>query len=171
MTLRRIDANTWENPATREADPSWTLPGMLRKRLEEHPGEIAIEIRGAVGQWQPMSIDEFVRRIDDTARGLIGMGIRPGDRVAILAPTSFHWALLDYAALSCGAITVPIYETDSAQQIDHIIKDARVCLVLTATSQQADLVRTVAADSIRILALDRGAEREIAAAARTIPVE
>lgn len=171
MTLRRIDANTWENPATREADPGWTLPGMLRKRLEEHPGEIAIEIRGAVGQWLPMSIDEFVRRIDDTARGLIGMGVGLGDRVAILAPTSFHWALLDYAALSCGAITVPIYETDSAQQIDHILKDARVCLVLTATSQQADLVRSVAADSIRILSLDRGAEREIAAAARTIPVE
>ncbi len=171
MTLRRLDANTWENPATRHADSTWTLPGMLRKRLEEHPGEIAIEIRGTLGEWIPISIDEFVRRIDDTARGLIGMGVQLGDRVAILAPTSFHWALLDYAILSCGAVTVPIYETDSAQQITHILKDAQVSLVLTATSQQADLVRTVAADSIRILALDQGAERDIAAAARDIPID
>ena len=171
MTLRRIDATTWENPATREADPSWTLPGMLRKRAQEHPGQIAIELRSDLGDWRPMTIDAFVRRVDDAARGLIGLGLELGDHVAILAPTSFEWALIDLAALSCGAVTVPIYETDSAQQIAHILSDSEVSLVFTATTQQAELVRSVASPQVRIMSLDQGAEREIAAAAQGVSVD
>ena len=168
MTLRHIDADTWENPATREADPTWNLPKMIRLRAEKHPGQIAIERRDAVGGWRPMTIDDFARRIDDAARGLIGLGLEPGAHVAILAPTSFEWALIDLACLTCGAVTVPIYETDSAAQIAHILLDSEVCLVVTATSQQADLVRSVANPEVRIMSLDRGAERAISSAAKDV---
>ncbi len=168
MTLRHIDATTWENPATREAEPDWNLPAMIRRRAQAHPGQIAIERRNAVGEWRPMTIDEFVRRIDDAARGLIGLGLEAGSHVAILAPTSFEWALIDLACLACGAVTVPIYETDSAAQIQHILADSQISLVFTATSQQADLVRSVADPALRIMSLDRGAERELSAASRGI---
>lgn len=168
MTLRHIDAATWENTPTRQADPTWNLPKMIHLRAHEHPGQIAIERRDAVGVWRPMTIDDFARRIDDFARGLIGFGVEAESRIAILAPTSFEWALIDLACLSCGAITVPIYETDSAAQITHILADSDVSLVFTATSQQAELVRSVADESVRIMALDKGAEREIAEASRGV---
>lgn len=164
MTLRHIDAATWENTPTRQADPTWNLPKMIHLRAQEHPGQVAIERRDAVGVWRPMTIDDFARRIDDFARGLIGLGVEAGSRIAILAPTSYEWALIDLACLSCGAVTVPIYETDSAAQITHILADSDISLVFTATSQQAELVRSVADESVRIMALDQGAEREIAEA-------
>lgn len=164
MTLRHIDAATWENTPTRQADPTWNLPKMIHLRAQEHPGQIAIERRDAVGVWRPMTINDFARRIDDFGRGLIGLGVEAGSRIAILAPTSYEWALIDLACLSCGAVTVPIYETDSAAQITHILADSDISLVFTATSQQADLVRSVADESVRIMALDQGAEREIAEA-------
>lgn len=164
MTLRHIDAATWENTPTRQADPTWNLPKMIHLRAQEHPGQVAIERRDAVGVWRPMTINDFARRIDDFGRGLIGLGVEAGSRIAILAPTSYEWALIDLACLSCGAVTVPIYETDSAAQITHILADSDISLVFAATSQQAELVRSVADESVRIMALDQGAEREIAEA-------
>ncbi|MBJ2328193.1 long-chain fatty acid--CoA ligase [Schaalia cardiffensis] len=164
MTLRHIDAATWENTPTRQADATWNLPKMIHLRAQEHPGQVAIERRDAVGVWRPMTINDFARRIDDFGRGLIGLGVEAGSRIAILAPTSYEWALIDLACLSCGAVTVPIYETDSAAQITHILADSDISLVFTATSQQAELVRSVADESVRIMALDQGADREIAEA-------
>ena len=106
------------------------------------------------------------------ARGLIGLGLEAGEHLAILAPTSYEWALLDIAALSCGAITVPIYETDSASQIAHILADADVKIVITASSQQADLVESVRTDGVRmVLALDRGAERLLSQTALDVPLD
>ncbi|WP_026461130.1 AMP-dependent synthetase/ligase [Schaalia suimastitidis] len=173
MPLRRLDDNTWENTATREVDPDLNLPKLLAKRAQDHPGQVAIERRTDVGSWREVTIDEFVRHVEDIARGLIGLGLQAGEHLAILAPTSYEWALIDMAALSCGAVTVPIYETDSAAQIAHILQDADVTMVITATSQQADLVQSVRTESVRmIMAWDRGASREIASAAKTVaPIE
>ena len=117
-------------------------------------------------------METFLGEADSIARGLIGIGLEAGDHLAILAPTSYEWALIDVAALSCGAITVPIYETDSAQQIAHILADADVHIVITATTQQAELVESVRTDGVRhILSLDRGAERVLTGAAQGVTVE
>ncbi|MCW1085821.1 hypothetical protein OJ920_11670, partial [Streptococcus anginosus] len=70
-----------------------------------------------------------------------------------------------------GAVTVPIYETDSAAQIEHILVDSEVTIVVTATTQQADLVRSVARDNVTIMSLDKGAERTILAAAKGVRLE
>ena len=173
MAVRRLEDGSWENPATHDVDPTMNLPKMLARRLAEHPGQIAVERRTEVGTWRRITIDELVRTVEDTARGLVGLGLQAGERLAILAPTSYEWAVTDAAALACGAVTVPIYETDSAAQIHHILTDADVVLVVTATSQQADLVESVRTPAVRrILCLDRGADREILQAARLVaPVE
>ena len=173
MPVRRLEDGSWENPALHEVDPSMNLPKMLAQRAQEHPGQVAIERRTDVGSWRPVTIEEYLRTVEDTARGLIGLGLQAGEHLAILAPTSYEWAVLDAAALACGAVTVPIYETDSAAQIRHILTDAEIVLVFTATSQQADLVESVRTDSVRrIFALDRGAEAEVARASRSVaPVD
>ena len=156
MTVRRLADGSWEAIATREASPEMNLPSMLRLRAQEHPGQVAIERRSPVGTWRPVTIDQFLSNVDSIARGLIALGLEAGEHLAILAPTSYEWALIDVAALSCGAITVPIYETDSAVQIEHILKDADIRIVITATTQQAELVQSVKTDSVRhLLSLDK----------------
>lgn len=172
MLLRQLDENTWEVPAQRQADPSWNIPLMLKQRALAHPGQVVIEKQTGVGGWRKVRVEEFIRHVEDVARGFIGLGLNPGDHVAILAPTSYEWALIDLAALSCGAVTVPIYETDSAAQIEHILSDANVSIVITATAQQAELVRSVATDAVRmVLSLDTGAERVFAQVARDVSAD
>ena len=172
MTVRRLADGSWESVARREASEDMNIPKMLHRRAREHPGQVAIERRSPVGDWRPVTIDEFLAEVDTMARGLIGLGLEAGEHLAILAPTSYEWALLDVAALSCGAITVPIYETDSASQIAHILADADVKIVITATSQQADLVESVRTDGVRmVLALDRGAERLLSQTALDVPLD
>ncbi len=172
MTVRRLADGSWESVARREATEDMNIPKMLHRRAREHPGQVAIERRSPVGDWRPVTIDEFLAEVDTMARGLIGLGLEAGEHLAILAPTSYEWALLDVAALSCGAITVPIYETDSASQIAHILADADVKIVITASSQQADLVESVRTDGVRmVLALDRGAERLLSQTALDVPLD
>ena len=169
MSVRQLEDGSWERPVSFVPDQDWNLPQMLVRRQAAHPGQIAVERRTGVGSWRSITIDEVVRQVQETARGLVGLGLQAGERLAILAPTSYEWAIFDAATLSCGGVTVPIYETDSASQIHHILAEAEVVLVLTATSQQAELVESVRTPSVRrILALDRGAEREIAQAGRGV---
>ena len=172
MTVRRLADGSWESVARREASEDMNIPKMLHRRARKHPGQVAVERRSPVGDWRPVTIDEFLAEADTMARGLVGLGLEAGEHLAILAPTSYEWALLDIAALSCGAITVPIYETDSASQIAHILADADVKIVITATSQQADLVESVRTDGVRmVLALDRGAERLLSQTALDVPLD
>jgi len=172
MTVRRLADGSWESIATREATEDMNLPKMLHQRVASHPGQVAIERRSNVGAWRPVTMETFLGEADSIARGLIGIGLEPGDHLAILAPTSYEWALIDVAALSCGAITVPIYETDSASQIAHILADADVRIVITATTQQAELVESVRTEGVRhVLSLDRGAERVLTGAAQGVSIE
>ena len=146
-----------------------TIPQMLRARAKARPAEVAVEQRTEVGGTRPVTAADLQRRVEDAARGMIGLGIHPGDAVVILSPTSFEWMVLDLAILSVGALTIPIYETDSAAQIRHILSDAHVVHAFTATTQQADLIESVRTDALRrVSSLDRGAMRDLAAAARSV---
>jgi len=72
----------------------------------------------ADGRWQPVTAAQLAGRVGAVAAGLSAAGITPGDRVGLMAPTSLEWAICDFAIWAAGAVTVPIYETSSAEQID-----------------------------------------------------
>lgn len=154
----------WINPVVVPVDENLSIPQMVFNREARGPHQVVIE-RLVRGNWLEVTGEEFVGDILELARGLYGMGVRPGDKVAILGSTSYDWAALDMAVLSIGAITVPIYDSDSAVQIEHILKDANVKVVLTQTAQQADLVNSVRTEALLdTLALERGARRDLARA-------
>lgn len=154
----------WVNPVVIPVDENLSIPQMVFDREARGPHHVVIE-RLVRGHWFEVTGEEFVGNILELAKGFYAIGVRPGDRVAILGSTSYEWAALDIAILSLGAITVPVYESDSAVQIKHILKDARVSVVVTQTAQQADLVNSVRTKSVRkIMALERGAERDLARA-------
>ncbi|WP_277063107.1 AMP-dependent synthetase/ligase [Schaalia cardiffensis] len=170
--MKKLRDGSYTVKAKFTIDPADTATSLFAARATAHPRQIAVEERTPVGTTRPITAGELQRRIDDTARGLIGLGVRHGDTVAILSPTSFEWMLLDFAILSIGAVTVPIYESDSAAQITHILSDAKVTRVFTQSAQQAELVSSVIPNSlVCVSAIDTGAMREIASAAQRIDAQ
>ncbi|MFF5172017.1 AMP-dependent synthetase/ligase [Micromonospora sp. NPDC000089] len=77
------------------------------------------------------------------ARGLVAAGISPGDRVALMSRTRYEWTLLDYAIWAAGAVTVPIYETSSAEQAAWILADSGAVAVVVESTAHATLVAGV----------------------------
>ena len=75
------------------------VPDMLAKRALLHPDQVAVEQRSSVGSTRSLTTAELQRQVEYTACGLIGLGVQAGDAVAILAPTSYEWLLLDLALL------------------------------------------------------------------------
>jgi long-chain acyl-CoA synthetase len=87
------------------------------------------------GKWVSLSHDEFLSRVEELFFALRAFGIRPGDRVAIMSENRVEWALADFAALSAGAITVPIYPTLSAAQVKGLLDDCRPVVIFVSTAE------------------------------------
>jgi long-chain acyl-CoA synthetase len=100
-----------------------TLPGFCLEALLRHNKSDAVsEKRGR--EWVHISSVEFVRRVRHVALGLRDLGIQPGDRVGLISENRPEWSIVDLAILSAGAITVPIYTTQSVEQIRFILEDS-----------------------------------------------
>ena len=111
------------------------------------------------GVWTDVTCAEAAQEIRETALGLIAEGVQAGDRVAILSATRYEWVILDYAILSVGALTVPIYDTSSAEQVRWVLEDSGAVLVIAETDAHAQLVKELSDElpSLRkILHLDAG---------------
>ena len=104
-------------------DQPTTLPAFCLEAIARHnkPGAVN-EKRG--GHWVHLSGEELVRRVRHIALGLADLGIRAGDRVALISENRPEWSIVDLAILSAGAITVPIYTTQAVDQIEFILKDS-----------------------------------------------
>ena len=89
----------------------------------KHGKEKALNQR-AEGKWINISAAAFVERIKNVTLGLAALGIRPGDRIALLSENRPEWSIVDMAILSLGAINVPIYTTQAVEQIDYILADS-----------------------------------------------
>lgn len=76
------------------------------------------------GNWVDVTAGEVADQVRSAARGLIAHGVQPGDRVALLSATRYEWPILDFAILSVGAVTVPIYETSSDEQVQFVLADS-----------------------------------------------
>ena len=87
------------------------------------------------GRWRDISCAQFRDEVVAVARGLIAAGTEPGQRVALMSRTRYEWTLIDYAIWAAGAVTVPIYETSSPEQVQWILADsgAVACFVETDT--------------------------------------
>ncbi len=97
------------------------------------------------GTWQTMSWKEMGRRVRDVADGLGSLGVKPGDRISILADTCGEWILADLAIMAAGAITVPIYQSNPAHEVQYILQDAGSSWIFVDHDHQAAKIREEAA--------------------------
>ncbi len=111
---------------------------------ERDDPDFAIFQRLVDGSWTDVSCAAAAAEIRSAALGLIGLGVQAGDRVAILSATRFEWAILDFAILSVGAVTVPIYETSSAEQVRWVLEDSAAVLLFAETDAHATMVAELA---------------------------
>lgn len=100
----------------------------------EAPGDPVLSRKQPDGSWQGVTAEQFAGEVLAVAKGLIAEGLRAGDRIAIMARTTYEWTLLDFAGWAAGLVTVPIYPTSSAFQARWILQDsgAVACAVETA---------------------------------------
>jgi long-chain acyl-CoA synthetase len=95
------------------------------------------------GAYRPISHSEVADRVRHAARGLSSLGVRRGDRVAILSENRPEWAIADYACLSVGLTDVPIYPTLPADQVAYMLRDSGAVAVFVSNKMQAEKIREV----------------------------
>jgi long-chain acyl-CoA synthetase len=100
-----------------------SIPGLCLDAVLRHRKADALNHR-ADGKWHNMPAEAFVDRVKNCALGLAALGIRPGDRIALLSENRPEWSIVDLAILSLGAINVPIYTTQAVDQIEYILSDS-----------------------------------------------
>jgi long-chain acyl-CoA synthetase len=126
-----VETATVERPAMEAATGSKTIADLLPMAAQKHGPRRAILHKDDSGKWVSQTYDEVGTIVRDLSLGLIDLGIEKGDKVAILANTRPEWTYFDYAALSAGAVVVPIYQTNSPEECQYVLEnsDARAVIV------------------------------------------
>ena len=135
------------------------IDAILRQRLAAEPNAIFIE-ENRQGTWTAINLSEFNQAVVTAAKGLVALGVRPGDRVGIMSRTRYEWTLLDFAAWAAGAIPVPIYETSSTEQVQWIVSNSQISVLFTETEANAKTVakaRDRMPSLIDVFTIDKGA--------------
>lgn len=131
------------NPVKEPIDSDINLFDLLDNRAKRDPEGAMIECKGDDGTWHPYSAQVFRDMVIDLAKGLVGLGVNKGDSVAIVSRTRWEWTALDMAIMSIGALTVPVYETNSASQVSWIFNDSKVTLAIAEDDGQRDKIESV----------------------------
>jgi long-chain acyl-CoA synthetase len=127
-------------PALIEIPEDAGLADAVFSRAAASPGDVMLRRRSADGQWQDVTAGQFGSQVSALAKGLIAAGIEPGDRVALMSATRYEWTLADYAIWSAGAVTVPVYETSSAEQVEWILSDSGARAAIAETDKHAEII-------------------------------
>ncbi|MEU8848874.1 AMP-dependent synthetase/ligase [Streptomyces sp. NPDC048564] len=101
------------------------------------PDAVVLSRRGEDGRWSDVTAAQFAEQVQAVAKGLIAEGLEPGDRIAIMARTTYEWTLLDFGAWAAGLVTVPVYPTSSVFQTRWILQDSGAVALVTETAAQA----------------------------------
>ncbi len=145
-------------------DPVW-------ENAEVAPDVVQFIRAGAGDASVDVTCRQFRDEVVATARGLVAAGIQPGDRVGLMSRTRYEWTLFDYAVWAAGAVTVPIYETSSAEQTAWILSDSGAVGVLVETDAHAALVAGVrdgAPELTHVWQIDRGGMDELVTAGESV---
>ncbi len=106
-----------------ETTTASSVPGLCLAAAQKHGKQDALNHKIG-GEWINISAETFVERVRNVALGLAELGIKPGDRVALLSENRPEWSIADLAILSLGAINVPIYTTQAVDQVRYILTDS-----------------------------------------------
>jgi long-chain acyl-CoA synthetase len=161
----------YSTPQAVEIEEGAALTDAVQKRAASSPDDVVFT-RKVDGRWAPVTAKEFATEVSSIAAGLVAAGVQAGDRVGLMSKTRYEWTLCDYAIWTAGGVTVPIYETSSAEQVQWNLGDsgAVACIVESAAHQATlDEVRDQLPDLKGSWQIDAGGLEELAASGREVP--
>jgi long-chain acyl-CoA synthetase len=130
-------------PALIEIPDDAGLADVVFSRAAADPDEVMLRRRTADGNWQDVTAGQFRGEVSAVAKGLIAAGLQPGDRVAVMSRTRYEWTLADYAIWAAGAVSVPVYETSSAEQVEWILGDSGASAAIAEADSHAQIIASV----------------------------
>ena len=130
-------------PQPEAIDYDANIFSILEERVARTPDDSLVEYKDRDGVWQSFSATQFRDTVIALAKGLIAKGIMPGDAVSVVSKTRWEWTALDMAIMSIGALTVPVYETNSAAQVRMIFNDSNVKMAFAENDAQRDKIESV----------------------------
>lgn len=144
-------------PTQRTFTSADLIPVVARQRAADLPRSVPFE-HFQDDSWRPVTMEDVLKRVDRIAAGLIGVGIEPGDRVALMAETRLEWVLVDMAVWTAGAITVPVYPSSSADQVRWILEDSAAKVIVAEGEAHSEVLgdASVPATCQHALYLDDG---------------
>ncbi|WP_067814940.1 AMP-dependent synthetase/ligase [Nocardia inohanensis] len=138
-------------------DADETIVRSVFSQAEQTPERVLFS-RPVGDRWTDVTAEQFARLVSDVAKGLIANGVQPGDRVVLLSATRFEWTLLDFAIWAAGAVTVPVYDSSSAEQVRWILEDSGAALAIVEKVRQKELLAGAPESLRRSLVIDDDAE-------------
>lgn len=131
-----MTAREFSVPAPFTVDEHDNVVAAVYSHERDDPDHVIMQ-RLIDGSWVDVTSRQVAEQIRSAAKGLIAEGVQPGDRVALLSATRYEWPILDFAILSVGAVTVPIYETSSAEQVQFVLNDSGAVVAIAETDAHA----------------------------------
>src|SRR5689334_3355146 len=122
--------------AAESSTQSKTVADLAPLAAERHADLAAVTYKDSSGQWVSKTYREVGEIVRTLALGLLELGIEKGDKVAILANTRPEWTYFDFAALSVGAVVVPIYQTNSPDECRYVLENSDAKAVIVEDSEQ-----------------------------------
>jgi long-chain acyl-CoA synthetase len=145
-------------PVIVPAATSGSLADHVVEAAKANPDRVTLSVpRGDA--WVGITAQQFLDEVKAVAKGIVANGVEPGERIGVMSRTRYEWTLVDYAIWYAGAISVPVYETSSAEQIQWMLSDSgAVATFLESAKNKAtfDQVATEIPSVTRVWTFDDG---------------
>jgi long-chain acyl-CoA synthetase len=161
----------YSTPKQLELADGATLVDSVHEHASSNPDRVVFT-RKVDGRWAPVTAKEFSTEVTALAAGLVASGVQAGDRVGLMSKTRYEWTLCDYAIWTAGAVTVPIYETSSAEQVQWNLGDSGAVAVVVESASHEEEYRAIESqlpDVKNVWQIDAGGLEELAASGRDVP--
>ena len=122
-----------------------SLVDHIIENAEKRPDHAALSVpRGEA--WVDITSKEFLDEVKAVAKGIIANGVEVGERIGVMSRTRYEWTLVDYAIWYAGAVSVPVYETSSAEQIQWMLSDSEAVAIFVEKESNKETYDEVAVD-------------------------
>ena len=121
-----------------------TVFALLSRRAERDPEDLIAQWQDdETRRWHDVTAGEMLERVRSVAKGLLGLGVKTGNMVVIYSPTCYEWGVVDFACAAIGAVSVPVYETDSAKQAESIVEEVNPIIAFAGDSAHTQTLEQI----------------------------
>jgi long-chain acyl-CoA synthetase len=132
-------------PAVVPTPESGSLVDHIIENAATRPGHIALSVQRG-DAWVGITAQQFLDEVKAVAKGIVANGVEPGERIGVMSRTRYEWTLVDYAIWYAGAVSVPVYETSSAEQIQWMLSDSEAVAAFFESEKHKKTFDEVAVD-------------------------